>query len=112
LRNVSKLATTIANYASRSSFTAWTSHLEGEEVFGSAKHSANFLPRVDGESHRLNHVNFFHPHVVVPAYHPNNVNDLHVHGSPCVAQNMFLIFSLNGIVVSEIMCGDDLWHID
>jgi hypothetical protein len=91
---------------------AWTPHLEGEEVFGSTKHNAIFLPRVDDESHRRNHINFFHPYVVVPAYHPNSVNNLHIHGSPCVAQNMFIIFSQSGIVVNENICGDDLCHID
>ncbi len=81
-------------------------------MFGSAKHNAHFLPRVDDESRRPNHINFSRPCVVVPACHPNNVNNLHVHGSPCVAQNMFFIFAQSGIVVSEIMCGDALWHID
>jgi hypothetical protein len=36
------------------------------------------------------------------------VNDLHVHGSPCVAQSLFPIFFQGGIVVNEIMCGDGL----
>jgi hypothetical protein len=111
-KDVSKLVATIANYASKFSFTAWTPCLEGEEVFGFAKQSADFSPRVDDESHRPNHVNFSHPRVVIPTCHPNNVGDLHIHGSPCVAQNMFLIFSQGGIVVNEVMCGDDLWHFD
>jgi hypothetical protein len=94
LRNVSKLVATITNYVSRSSFTTWTSHLKGEKLLGFVKHNANFLPSMDDESHRPNHVNFFHPRAVVLACHPNNVNDLHIHGSSCVTQNMFFyIFS-------------------
>jgi hypothetical protein len=48
----------------------------------------------------------------VPACHPNSVNDLHVHGSPCVTQKYVSYFFQSGIVVNEIMCGDEVWHID
>ncbi len=65
--DVFNLVATIANYAYEFSFTKQTPHLEGEEVFGSSKRSVDFFPKVDDESHRLDHVNFSHPHVVVPA---------------------------------------------
>jgi hypothetical protein len=70
-----------------------TPQLEGEEVFGFAMHNVNFSPRANNELHRPNHVKFFCLHVVVLACYPNSVNNLHVHGSPCVTQSMFSIFS-------------------
>jgi hypothetical protein len=36
-------------------------------------------------------------HVAIPTCHPNSLGDLHVHGLPCVAQNMFPILSQGGI---------------
>ncbi len=77
-------------------------------MFGSAKRSTNFSPRADDKLHRPNHVSFSHPRVTVPACQPNSVNDLHIHGLPCVAQNMLSTLSQGGIVVNEIMCGDGL----
>jgi hypothetical protein len=37
------------------------SHLEGEKVFGLAKHCANCPHGASGDSHRPNNVNFSHP---------------------------------------------------
>jgi hypothetical protein len=112
LKDVSKLATTIANYISKFLLTTRIFHLEGEEVFRFTKHNAHFLLGADDESHRLDHVNFSHPCVVVPTYQPNSVDDLFILRSPCVAQSMFPIFFQGGIMVNEIMCGDGIWHID
>ncbi len=42
------------------------------------------------------------------ACQPNSVNNLHIHGLPCVAQSMLSILSQGGIVVNEIMSGDGL----
>ncbi len=36
-------------------------------MFGSAKRTVDFSPRADDKSHRLYHVNFSHPHMVVLA---------------------------------------------
>ncbi len=36
-------------------------------------------------------------HVAIPTCHPNSVDNLHVHGLLCVAQNMFPILSQGGI---------------
>jgi len=102
----------VANYIFRYSFTTQTPHLEGEATFGSAKRGANFLPSVDDESHKPNCINFSCPRVVILAYQPISVDNLSILGLPCVAQNMFLICPQGGIVVSEIMCGDGIWHID
>jgi hypothetical protein len=84
------------------------SHLEGEEVFGFAKHSVDCFLGVDDKSHRPNYVNFSHPCVAILACQPNIIDDLHVHGSPCVPQNMYPIIFQGGIKFSEIMCGDGL----
>ncbi len=112
MKDVSKLVAVVANYTFKSSFTTQTPHLEGEAMFGSAKCGANFSPSVDDESHKHDRINFSCPHVVVPACQPKSVNNLSILGSPCVAQNMFLIRSQSGIMVNEIMCGDGIWHID
>jgi hypothetical protein len=62
--DVSKLAIAITNYISRFSFTTRTFHLKGGEVFGFAKCGVDFSLDVDDKSHRPNHINFSHPHVV------------------------------------------------
>ncbi len=98
----------VANFAFGSSFMTLIPHFEGEEVFGSTKCSVDFLPRASNKSHKANNVKISCPHVAIPTYHPNNVNNLHVHASPCVTQNMFSILSQGGIMVSEISCGDGL----
>jgi hypothetical protein len=64
---------------------------------------------LDDESHRLDHVNFL---ITILKFQPNIVDELHAHGSPSVPQNMYRIFSQGGIVVSEIIYGDGLWHIN
>jgi hypothetical protein len=68
-------------------------HLEGEEVFGFAKRSVNCSLGVDDKSHRPNYVNFSHPRVAILACQPNTIDNLHVHGSPCVPQSMYPIIS-------------------
>ncbi len=111
LRDVSKLAI-VVNYVSRSSFTTRTFHLEGEEVFVFTKCNVDFSLGVNDESHRLDCMNFSYHHVAILTCYPNNVDNLHIHVSPCVTQNMFPILSQGDIVVNEIMCGDGLCHID
>ncbi len=77
-------------------------------MFGFAKCSVDCFLGVDDKSHRPNYVNFFHPCVAILTCQPNTIDDLHVHGLPCVPQSMYLIISQGGIEVSEIMCGDGL----
>ncbi len=105
--DVSKLVVVVAKFAFGSSFMTLILHLKGE-VFGFAKHNVDFSPRANNKSHRPNHIKFSCPHVAIPTCHPNNVNNLQVHGLTCVTQSMFSIFSQGGIVVSEIACGDGL----
>jgi hypothetical protein len=103
--DVPKLTTIIANYTSESLFTTWILHLEGEEVFGSAKRDVNFSSSANEELHRLNHVNFSHLCVAILACQPNNVNDLSIPKSPCVAQSMFPILFQGGITINRLCVG-------
>ncbi len=52
-------------------------------MFGLAEHNVDYSLGVDDDSHRLNHINFFHPCVDVSPSQPNNVDDLHIHQQPC-----------------------------
>jgi hypothetical protein len=69
-----RLATIMCNYALGSSFTTWTTHLEGEEVFGVAKCPTNFPFGVESDSHGLDHVNFSHLWVAIPLPQTNIVD--------------------------------------
>ncbi len=81
-------------------------------MFGFAQHGAHFVLGAHDKSHRPYHVNFFRPRVAILACQPNSVNDLSIPKSPCVAQSMFHIFFQGGTTVIDIMCGDDIWHIN
>jgi len=74
-------------------------------VFGSAKCDVNFSSSANEELHRLNHVNFSHFHVAIFACQPNNVNDLSIPKSPCVAQSMFPILFQGGIAINRLCVG-------
>jgi hypothetical protein len=56
-----------------------TCHLEGEEVFGCAKHNIDYFLRASGQSHKLDHVKFSYPHVAILAFQPHTIENLHVH---------------------------------
>jgi hypothetical protein len=86
-------------------------HLEGEEVFSLAKCSTHCFPRVDDNSHRLDHVNVFCPCVADPPSQPNNVNNMSINRL-CSSHTMYPIVFQVGLEVKEIVCGDGIWHID
>jgi hypothetical protein len=90
----------------------WNFQLEGEEVFGSINHSVDYSPRVDDELHKVDCANFSWLCMAIPTCQLNNIDNLLIHGSPCVPQSMYPIVSPCGIKVNEIMCGDGLWHIE
>jgi hypothetical protein len=64
--DLARLATIMCNYPLGSSFTTWTTNLEGEEVFGLAKCPTNFPFGVESDSQRLDHVNLFRLWVAIP----------------------------------------------
>jgi hypothetical protein len=80
LKDVIKLVTIMANYAFDPHLwhRIFTSRLEGEEVFGLAKHNTVCYLWADDNSHRFNHVNFFYPYVIVPPIQPNIINHIHI----------------------------------
>ncbi len=53
-----QMANTIVKYTNGSSFATRILHLEGQEIFGSTKQRANIAPRLEGDSHMHDHVNF------------------------------------------------------
>jgi hypothetical protein len=92
LKDIYKLVAATTNYISRFSFTTWTFHLEGEEVFGFAKCGVDLSLDADDKSHRPNHINFSHPCVVVLACQLSNINDLPVGGCHVLHIICFLYF--------------------
>ncbi len=78
-KDPTKLVVVVTNYVFKSSFMTQNLHLKGEEVFGLAKHNVDYSPGANDDSHKLNHVNLFCPHVAIPPSQLNNVDNLHVH---------------------------------
>jgi hypothetical protein len=64
------------------------SHLEGEKVFGLAKHCINCPHGANGDSHRPNNVNFS-----LPAIGSNNVQNVPTHPMPFASHYVLPIFS-------------------
>ncbi len=78
-----RLMATMANYMFGSSFSYYVLHLEGEEVFGSAKQLANCPLGAKNDSHRPDHVNFSRPKVTIIITQPNVVNNVGMQQRPC-----------------------------
>jgi hypothetical protein len=75
--------------------------MEGEEIFGSCKRKTNLAPESRGDSHKHNHVNFFHPHV----------DHLIVRSNVEIEQ--LGVDQIHGNVeVLEAPCEDGVWHIE
>jgi hypothetical protein len=74
--------------------------MEGEEIFGSYKWKENLAPRLEGDSHRHNRVNFSHPHV----NHTIVRSSVHIE-QPGADQIQ------GDVEVLEAPCGDGVWHI-
>jgi hypothetical protein len=55
-----QLADTILKYSPRLIYIVQIAQMEGEEIFGSYKQKANLALGSKGDSHRDNHVNFYH----------------------------------------------------
>jgi hypothetical protein len=70
------LVIVVTNYTSRFSVFYCTLHLEGEEVFGSAKEPTDYPLGVNNDSHDPNHVNFYHPQTTIIATQSNIVGNV------------------------------------
>ena len=74
-------------------------HLEGETIFGSAKHKLDFPPRDDSDSHRHDRVNYSIPNL------GKGVSPSHVRGvrrcSPSQAQTWSIVMSSNPSIASQ-----------
>jgi len=70
------LVIVVTNYTSRFSFFYCTLHLEGEEVFGSAKEPTDYPLGVNNDSHDPNHVYFFHSQITIIAAQSNIVGNV------------------------------------
>jgi hypothetical protein len=113
LKDAAKLMIIIANYAFKFSFTTWIPHLQGEKVFGLAKHNTNYFLEVNDESHRPNHINISCPHVVVGPNQPNTMDKMcHIHQLPFNSWTMYPIIFQGGIGVKEIICEDGMLKIN
>jgi hypothetical protein len=60
-RDLLLLIAIFAKYALGCFYASRMSHMEGEEVFKSYKHGTNLPPKSKRDSHKHDHVNFFHP---------------------------------------------------
>ncbi len=61
--DLKQLVDAVLKYYVGSSHIVKITHMEGEKIFGSCKQKANLALELKGDSHKHNHVNFFHPHV-------------------------------------------------
>jgi hypothetical protein len=87
-------------------------HNMDSKAFNSARWNIDCFPRENVDLDRLNHVNFFDLCVSIPPCQPNNVDNLHVHRSPCSSHNMLFKVFKDGLKNIKIICGDGMWHID
>jgi hypothetical protein len=59
-RYLKQLANAILKYSPQLTCTIRIAHMEGEEFFGFCKQKANLAPKLEGDSHKHDHVNFSH----------------------------------------------------
>jgi hypothetical protein len=57
--DLSQMANLVTKYTNESCFTTRILNLEGQEVFGSTKWMVDIAPRLEGDSHMHDRVNFF-----------------------------------------------------
>jgi len=74
--------------------------VEGEKIFGSCKQKANLTPRLKGDSHKHDHMNFSHPCV------NHTITNSSVNTEKSVANQIEKY-----VEVLEAPCGDGVWHI-
>jgi hypothetical protein len=75
--------------------------MEGEEIFGSCKRKENLAPKLGGDSHKHDCVNFSHPHV----------NHTSVNSSVNIEE--LVAYQIEeDVEVLKAPCGDGVWHIE
>jgi hypothetical protein len=97
-----RLMVSMANYTSGSSFSYCVLHLEGEEVFGSAKWFVNCFLGAKNDFHRPNHVNFSHPQVTFIIVQPNLVKNVGIQQWPCGFSAWSPLVSWGGFELKKI----------
>jgi hypothetical protein len=95
-----QLVDVVFNYAPNSSFTIKIPHLEGEEIFGSCNGKQMPL-RSEANSHKHDGFNYFHLCV-----NPQT-NKWHEQPSSSVDQHNHMVFTIEGVEVLEITCGEE-----
>jgi hypothetical protein len=96
----------LANYRSKSSFTNHLPHLKGEEVIGSTKQLAICPLGADNVSHYPNHVNFFHPRIIILVVKPNIMHDVRMQRLPSNPSNFPFVISQGGLKLEENICAN------
>ncbi len=95
-----QLANTLLNYSLGFAYIVEITHMEGAKIFGSYKWKANLVLGLEGNSHRHDHVIFFHPrvnHTIV-----ESSVDIEQHGVDQIQED---------VEVLEAPCGDGVCHI-
>jgi hypothetical protein len=78
-------------------------HLKGEKVFGLAKCCIDFPHGANGDSHKLNNVNFSHLWMSSPTTGSNNVQNVPTHPMSFTSHYILPIFSQGGLELKEII---------
>jgi hypothetical protein len=105
LNDLAKLEAIVENFTFGSSFTNFLLHLEGE-VFGFAKWPIDFPSNADKDFHCHDSVNFTYPHISVPAFEPNFVEDVHTQQPPSGSNDSLPLLSRGGLQLKENICVD------
>jgi hypothetical protein len=88
-------------YSLGSIYIVKITHMEGEEIFGSCKQKTNLPPKLEGDSHRHDCVNFSHPHV----NHTNVSSSVNI-------EEVVTDQIEEDVEVLNAPCGDGVWHIE
>jgi hypothetical protein len=84
--------------------------LEGQEVFGFTKQRVNIGPRLEGDSHKHDLVNFSRPKInaMSSGFIGSNVDD----GKPSgIVRDEAFVLTFQGFKVQKRVCGDGVWRI-
>jgi hypothetical protein len=75
--------------------------MECEEIFGSYKRKANLAPKLEGDSHKHDRVNFFHLHISHTIV--NSSVDM---------EELVMNQIQEDVEVLDTPCGNGIWHIE